>query len=54
MKFSEKIAAAMLAAILLVALPGCDNQGPLEEAGENIDDGVRDTGDAIEDATDGR
>ncbi len=54
MKLSEIIGAALLAGILLVALPGCEEQGPLEEAGEEVDEAVEDTGEAIEDATDGR
>ncbi|MDZ7670298.1 MAG: hypothetical protein U5Q16_13100 [Gammaproteobacteria bacterium] len=54
MKLSEIIGAALLAGILLVALPACEEQGPLEEAGEEIDEGVDDMGDAIDDATDGR
>lgn len=33
-------------------LTGCDNDGPLEEAGEEIDEAVDDAGDAIEDAGD--
>lgn len=33
-------------------LTGCEDQGPLEEAGEEIDDAVDDAGDAIEDAGD--
>lgn len=52
MKINETIAAALLASTLLFVLPGCDDQGPLEEAGEKIDDGVENTGDALEDATD--
>lgn len=54
MKLSEIIGAALLAGVLLVALPGCEDQGPMEEAGEEVDEGVEDTGDAIDDATDGR
>ncbi len=35
------------------ALQGCDaNEGPLEEAGEEIDDAVDDVGDDIDDALD--
>ena len=36
----------------LLALPlgACDEEGPAEEAGENIDDAVDDAGEAIEDA----
>lgn len=52
MKLSETLGAALLAGILLIALPGCEEQGPLEEAGEAVDDSIEDTGDAIEDATD--
>jgi len=37
----------------MYALQGCDaNEGPLEEAGEEIDDAVDDIGDEIDDATD--
>ncbi len=35
-----------------VFLTACDNQGPAEEAGENIDDAVDDAGDAAEEAGD--
>ena len=45
---------AFLVAIpLLVLLPGCEKkQGPLEEAGENLDEAINDTKRAVEDATD--
>ncbi|NEZ03118.1 hypothetical protein G4Y73_03010 [Wenzhouxiangella sp. XN201] len=33
-------------------LTGCEDQGPAEEAGEEIDEAIDDTGDAIEDAGD--
>ncbi|EEF78506.1 hypothetical protein [Methylophaga thiooxydans] len=33
-------------------LSACDQQGPAEEMGENIDESVEETGDAIEDAAD--
>lgn len=33
-------------------LTGCDQQGPAEEAGEEIDDAADDAGDAMDDATD--
>jgi hypothetical protein len=52
MKLIETFGAALLVSVLLVALPGCEKQGPLEEAGEAIDDTIEDAGDAIEDATD--
>ncbi|AFI83240.1 hypothetical protein [Methylophaga nitratireducenticrescens] len=33
-------------------LTACEDQGPVEEAGEAIDESVEETGDAIEEATD--
>jgi predicted small lipoprotein YifL len=36
----------------MFALQGCNNDGPLEEAGEEIDDAVDDIADDIDDATD--
>lgn len=52
MKLSESVAAALLVSALMIVLPGCE-QGPLEEAGEEIDDTIDDAADAIDDATDG-
>lgn len=34
------------------ALIACEDQGPAEEAGEAIDEGVEEMGDAVDDATD--
>lgn len=53
MKISKTVAAALFVSALTITLSACDQQGPMEEAGESIDDTVEDTGDAIEDATDG-
>lgn len=53
MKLSKTIAAALLGSFFVITLPACEEQGPLEEAGEEVDDTVEDTGDAIEDSTDG-
>lgn len=33
----------------MLALAGCDNDGPAESAGEEIDEAVRDAGNAVED-----
>lgn len=52
MKLNETIIATLFASALMIALAGCEQQGPLEEAGETVDDKVEQTGDAIEDATD--
>ncbi|WP_341938631.1 hypothetical protein [Marinimicrobium sp. C2-29] len=53
MKITGTIAAALLASTFMLGLTACEDDGPLEEAGENIDESVEDSGDAIEDATDG-
>lgn len=52
MKIRETIAATFLASTLLLSLSACEDQGPLEEAGEEADEGIEESGDAIEDATD--
>ena len=43
---------ALMMALGSVTLAGCENQGPAEEAGENIDEAVEETGDEVEDASD--
>ena len=51
----DKIKGALLALTLLAgsaALAACDNEGPMERAGETADDAVEGAGDAVEDATD--
>lgn len=52
-KTGKTIASALLVSALLIPLSACDRDGPLEEAGEAVDDTVEDVGDAVEDATDG-
>ncbi len=52
MKLGKTITAALLVSALMITLSACEEQGPLEEAGEEVDDAVEDTGDAIEDSTD--
>ncbi len=52
MKPSEKVVATLLVSALMITLSACEERGPLEEAGEEIDDTVEDAGDAIEDAFD--
>lgn len=54
MKFNKAIVTTLLMSALMITLPACERQGPMEEAGEEIDDKIEDAGDAIEDATDGR
>lgn len=35
-----------------IALVACDDDGPVEEAGEKVDEAINDAGRAVEDATD--
>jgi len=53
MKLSKTIAAAMFISALTLTLSACEQDGPMEEAGEKVDESVEETGDAIKDATDG-
>ncbi|WP_037376192.1 hypothetical protein [Sedimenticola selenatireducens] len=52
MKRLQIISAALVLSALLVALPGCEKQGPAEQAGESIDNAVEKAGDQIEKAGD--
>lgn len=53
---SIRINGAILALLFALGggavLTGCEDQGPAEEAGEEIDEAVEDAGDAMEDAGD--
>jgi predicted lipoprotein len=61
MKPVKTVSAALVMSALLVALSGCEKQqGPVEQAGESIDNAtesvgehVEDAGDAIQDAAEG-
>jgi hypothetical protein len=54
MKIVQTISAALAMSALLVALPGCEKQeGPMEQAGEKVDQGVENAGEQIEKAGDG-
>ncbi len=48
------IKAALAVMVLSTAIPlaACEEKGPAEQAGERIDEGVKDTKRAIQDATD--
>lgn len=41
---------ALLLALSVGFLTGCEEQGPAEEAGENIDEAVEEAGDEMEEA----
>ena len=48
-----KLIYTLLASMMLLGIAGCeDDDGPLEEAAEEVEEGVEDAGDEIEDATD--
>lgn len=46
----SNIFCALLLALSVGALAGCQDQGPAEEAGENIDEAMEETGDKMEEA----
>ncbi len=53
MKLVQTISTALAMSALLVALPGCEKQeGPMEQAGEKVDQGVEKAGKQIEKAGD--
>ncbi|MGC3875086.1 hypothetical protein ACPF7Z_17685 [Halomonas sp. GXIMD04776] len=44
----RKLGLALLMALLLGGVAACDDQGPAEEAGENIDEAAENAGDSVE------
>lgn len=48
----NKLSITSLAAFIIIGLSACDNKGPAEQAGENIDNAAENMGDKMEDATD--
>lgn len=48
MKLFQIASAALVATALFLALPGCEQQGPAEQAGESIDNAAERAGDKIE------
>lgn len=42
---------AFLGAFGLAGLTGCEDDGPMEEMGESMDEAAEDTGEAMEDMT---
>ncbi|GEN28214.1 hypothetical protein HVA01_18600 [Halovibrio variabilis] len=45
---AKKLAIALLMALMAGGLMACDDQGPAEEAGENIDDAAEEAGENME------
>ena len=56
MAMKKSVGSAVLAAFLIISaaplLSACDDKGPAEKVGERIDEGLKDTKRAVEDATD--
>lgn len=47
-QLAKKLAIALLMALVAGELIACDDQGPAEEAGENIDDAAEGAGERME------
>ncbi len=43
---------ALAALMLIFSFAACENEGPMEKAGEDIDDAAEEVSDDVEDATD--
>jgi hypothetical protein len=52
MKLNQGIATAILLGFVMVALPACEKEGPMERAGEAVDKAAKNTGDAVKEAGD--
>ncbi len=52
MKLVKIVSAALLLGVMFVALPGCEEKGPVEKVGESIDNTVEKAGEQIEKAGD--
>ncbi|WP_227369157.1 hypothetical protein [Halomonas sp. M20] len=44
----RKLGLALLMALMLGGVAACEDQGPAEEAGENIDEATENAGDSVE------
>lgn len=42
--------ASLIALLVIVAVPGCEREGPAEEAGERVDRTLEEAGEAAEEA----
>jgi len=48
----KTITTVSIAAVFLVLLAGCEQDGPAEQAGERLDEAVESAGEEVEDAAD--
>ena len=47
-EIAKKLAIALFMALMAGGLVACDDQGPAEEAGENIDESAEEAGESME------
>lgn len=52
MKSFKSLFAILFSCLALLGLQACGDDGPFEEAGRNIDEGLEETGEAFEDTAD--
>jgi hypothetical protein len=52
MKRSQLTSCTIIVITALLALPGCEQEGPAEQAGENIDEAVEEMQEKARDASD--
>ena len=52
MKLNYIVAAAILLSLAMAGLSACERKGPLERAGQAVDDAAKKTGEALKDAGD--
>jgi predicted small lipoprotein YifL len=52
MKLNYSVAAAILLSLTVAGLSACEKKGPLERAGQAVDDAAKKTGEALKDAGD--
>jgi hypothetical protein len=51
MKLGKIVGAGLAICILLIALPGCQKEGPAERAGKEVDQAVEKAGNEVDKAT---
>ncbi|MEX1073858.1 MAG: hypothetical protein WD775_01315 [Burkholderiales bacterium] len=52
MKLNYSVAAAILLSLGVAGLSACEKKGPLQRAGQAVDDAARKTGEAVKEAGD--
>jgi predicted small lipoprotein YifL len=52
MKLNYSVAAAILLSLAIAGLSACEKKGPLERAGQAVDEAAKKTGEAVKDAGD--